>query len=51
MHVCGKLTPRWSLSFVHRPPGAKVEYEKEIRRVATFGSVCAARVDMHRADR
>jgi len=25
--------------YVHRPPGAKVEYEKEIRRVATFGSV------------
>lgn len=30
---------RWSLSYVHRPPGTKVDYEKEIKRVATFGSV------------
>lgn len=29
----------WSISYVHRPPGTKVEYEKEIRKVATFGSV------------
>nr|ODN86346.1 hypothetical protein L203_04047 [Cryptococcus depauperatus CBS 7841] len=29
----------WSISYVHRPPNAKVEYEKEIRRVATFGSI------------
>lgn len=31
--------PSWSISYVHRPPGTKVEYEKEIRKVATFGSV------------
>jgi hypothetical protein len=30
----------WSISYVHRPPLAKVDYEKEIKRVATFGSVC-----------
>jgi len=33
----------WSISYVHRPPLAKVDYEKEIKRVATFGSVCFAR--------
>ncbi|WVQ94082.1 hypothetical protein IAU59_001160 [Kwoniella sp. CBS 9459] len=33
------LRQDWSISYVHRPPGAKVEYEKEIRRVATFGSI------------
>ncbi|KAI9636010.1 translation initiation factor eIF 4e-like domain-containing protein [Dioszegia hungarica] len=29
----------WSVSYVHRPPGTKVDYEKEIKRVATFGSI------------
>ncbi|TYJ51848.1 hypothetical protein B9479_007566 [Cryptococcus floricola] len=33
------LRQDWSLSYVHRPPNAKVDYEKEIRRVATFGSI------------
>ncbi|WWC67056.1 uncharacterized protein I206_100963 [Kwoniella pini CBS 10737] len=33
------LRQDWSISYVHRPPGAKVEYEKEIRKVATFGSI------------
>ncbi|KAL7418955.1 hypothetical protein Q5752_006639 [Cryptotrichosporon argae] len=33
------LRQDWSISYVHRPPGAKVDYEKEIRRVATFGSI------------
>ncbi|ORY31941.1 translation initiation factor eIF 4e-like domain-containing protein [Naematelia encephala] len=33
------LKHEWSISYVYRPPGAKVEYEKEIRRVATFGSI------------
>lgn len=29
----------WTVYFVHRPPGSKViEYEKEIKRVASFGS-------------
>jgi translation initiation factor 4E len=34
------MSPSWSISYVHRPPLAKVDYEKEIKRVATFGSVC-----------
>ncbi|WWD22291.1 hypothetical protein CI109_106782 [Kwoniella shandongensis] len=33
------LRQDWSISYVHRPPAAKVDYEKEIRRVATFGSI------------
>ncbi|WWC57877.1 uncharacterized protein I303_100412 [Kwoniella dejecticola CBS 10117] len=33
------LRQDWSISYVHRPPGAKVDYEKEIRKVATFGSI------------
>ncbi|OWZ68750.1 hypothetical protein AYX15_00478 [Cryptococcus neoformans] len=33
------LRQDWSISYVHRPPNAKVDYEKEIRRVATFGSI------------
>lgn len=30
---------RWSLSYISRAPGAKVDYEKETKRMATFGSV------------
>lgn len=34
------LRQDWSISYVHRPPGAKgIDYEKEIRKVATFGSI------------
>ncbi|GMK57704.1 hypothetical protein CspeluHIS016_0405380 [Cutaneotrichosporon spelunceum] len=33
------LRQDWSISYVHRPPGAKVDYEKEIHKVATFGSI------------
>ncbi|KAK8845343.1 hypothetical protein IAR55_006056 [Kwoniella newhampshirensis] len=33
------LRQDWSISYIHRPPAAKVDYEKEIRRVATFGSI------------
>ncbi|WVQ81039.1 hypothetical protein IAT38_003146 [Cryptococcus sp. DSM 104549] len=33
------LRTDWSISYVHRPPNAKVEYESLIRRVATFGSI------------
>jgi hypothetical protein len=36
----------WSLSYVHRPPTVKgIDYEKEIKRVATFGSVRSEEVD------
>jgi hypothetical protein len=37
----------WSISYVHRPPLAKVDYEKEIKRVATFGSVCCRYLKGH----
>ncbi|ORX34590.1 translation initiation factor eIF 4e-like domain-containing protein [Kockovaella imperatae] len=33
------LRQEWSISYVHRPPGAKVDYEKEIKRIAKFGSI------------
>ena len=36
----------WSISYVHRPPLAKVDYEKEIKRVATFGSVRCSSQDV-----
>ena len=30
----------WTFYYVHRPPTAKfIEYEKEIRKIASFGSV------------
>lgn len=35
--------PSWTYYYVHRPPGSKVvEYEKEIKKVASFGSVSSA---------
>ncbi|EIW67875.1 hypothetical protein M231_05431 [Tremella mesenterica] len=34
------LKHEWAISYVHRPPGAKgIDYEKEIKKVATFGSI------------
>lgn len=34
------LRHEWTISYMHRSPTVKVDYEKETKRVASFGSVC-----------